>query len=164
MKLLTLSSDLVGLIGELLDNQQLGKLLYYTQSDPLNQPNINLVDLAPFGKTERILPHPFDIDYTADVRSQLHIYFPRMEFRNNQILEDIMIFFDVVVHKSIWTVRDEAGNKVIRPYEIARLLIHELKDICQFFEMTHIAVNEEFQCIRIEGQILNWTDKNANNY
>lgn len=164
MKLLTLSSDLVGLIGELLDNQQIGKFLYYTESNPLNQPNINMVDLAPFGRSERILPHPFDIDFTADVRSQLHIYFPRMEFKNNQILEDVMVFFDIVVHKSIWTVRNNENKKVIRPYEIARLVIHELKDICQFIEMTHISVNEEFQCIRLEGQIISWNDTHANNY
>jgi hypothetical protein len=164
MNFLTLSNDLIGLIGKMLNNQELGKLLYYTQSNPLNQPNLNLVDLAPFGNSERILPHPFDVDYTADVRSQLHIYFPNCVFTNNQIVEDTMTFFDIVVHKSIWTIRDLQNKKKIRPYEIARLIIHELSNICQFEEMTHIAVNDEFQCIRLQAQIINWNDKYADNY
>lgn len=164
MKLLTLSDDLVNLMGGLLDNQALGKLLYYTVSNPLNQANINLTDLAPFGKYERILPHPFDIDYTEDVRSQLHIYFPRLEFVNNQIVENSLIFFDIVVHKSLWTIRDEANKKKIRPYEIAKHLIHELKGYCDFTEMSHLSVNEQFQCLRVEAELVRWHDKNAIHY
>jgi hypothetical protein len=164
MKLLTLSDDLVGLMGNLLDNQEFGKLLYYTVANPLNQPNINVVDLAPFGKYERILPHPFDVDYTADVRSQINVYFPRLEFINNQIVENVLVFFDIVVHKSIWTIRDENNKKKIRPFELARLIIHELKEYCEFAEMTHLAVNEEFQCIRLEADIVRWNDLYADNY
>jgi hypothetical protein len=164
MKLITLSDDLVNLMGGLLDNQELGKLLYYSVSNPLNQPNIVITDLAPFGKFERILPHPFDVEYTADIRSQLNIYFPRLEFINNQIVEDVLVFFDIVVHKSIWTIRDDEGKKKIRPYEIARHVIKELIDVCDFHEMTHLAVNEEFQALRLEGQIIRWNDTHANNY
>jgi hypothetical protein len=164
MKLLTLSDDLVGLMGNLLDSQQLGKLIFYTVANPLSQPNINVVDLAPFGKYERILPHPFDVDYTADVRSQINVYFPRLEFINNQIVENILVFFDIVVHKSLWTIRDENNKKKIRPYEIAKLIINELKEYCEFTEMTHLAVNEEFQCIRLEAEIIRWNDLHANNY
>jgi hypothetical protein len=164
MKLLTLSDDLINLMGTLLTNNELAKLVYYTQANPLSQPNFNIVEIAPFGKKERILPHPFDIDYTEDVRSQIHIYFPVLEFENNQIVEDCLVFIDVVVHTSIWTIVDSNGRKKIRPYEIARNIIHELKDICSFQEMTHLAVNDQFQALRIQGQIIKWNDLHADNY
>lgn len=164
MKLLTLSDDLVNLMGKLLANQSLGKLVYYTVPNPLNQANLILSDLAPFGKYERILPHPFDIDYTADIRSQIHIYFPRLEFINNQIVENVLVFFDIVVHKSIWTIRDDTNKKKIRAYEIARHIISDLKSVCEFTEMTHLSVNEEFQALRLEAEIIRWNDTNANNY
>ena len=164
MKLLTLSDDLINLMGSLLSNMELAKLVYYTQANPLSQPNFNSVDIAPFGSKERILPHPFDIDYTLDVRSQIHIYFPLLEFENNQILEDCLVFFDVVVHTSIWTIVDSKGKKKIRPYEIARNIIHELKDVCSFQEMTHLSVNDQFQALRIQAQIIRWNDLHANSY
>lgn len=164
MKLLTLSDDLVNLMGSLLSNMELAKLVYYTNGSPLTQPNFNPVDIAPFGSKERILPHPFDIDYTADVRSQIHIYFPVLEFENNQIVEDCLLFIDVVVHTSIWTIVDSNGKKKIRPYEIARNIINEFVDVCSFQEMTHLAVNDQFQAIRIQAQIIKWNDLHANNY
>lgn len=164
MKLQTLSDDLVGMMGGLLDNQALGKLLFYTVSNPLNQPNLNLVDLAPFGAFERILPHPFDIEYNADIRSQLHIYFPRLAFVNNEIVENALVFFDIVCHKSIWTFRDDNNRKKIRPIEVARHIIYEMKDVCSFIEMTHLDVNTDYQCLRLEAELIRWNDKNANNY
>jgi len=164
MKLLTLSDDLVNLMGSLLSNMELAKLVYYTKANPLAQPDFNIVDIAPFGSKERIIPHPFDIDYTEDVRSQIHIYFPILEFENNQIVEDCLVFFDVIVHTSLWTIVDLDHKKKIRPYEIARNIIHELKDVCSFQEMTHLAVNEEFQAIRVQAQILKWNDLHANDY
>jgi len=164
MKLLTLSDDLVKLMGSLLTNMELAKLVYYTQSNPLDQPNFNPVEIAPFGKKERILPHPFDIDYTADIRSQIHIYFPILEFENNQILENCMVFIDIVVHSSIWTIIDSNKKKKIRPYEIARHIVYALKDVCSFEEMTHLAVNDQFQCMRIQGQIIRWNDIHAVDY
>ncbi|HXW03440.1 MAG TPA: hypothetical protein VD651_04175, partial [Nitrosarchaeum sp.] len=142
MKLMTLSDDLVGLIGLLLPNQNLGKLIYYTQSNPLNQPNFNTMDLAPFGKIERYIPQPFDVDFTGDVRNQLHVYFQRLEFKNNSIVEDVDVFFDIITHKSIWTMRDSANKKKIRPYEIAKEIIFQLKDVCEFTDLFHIAVND----------------------
>jgi hypothetical protein len=164
MKLMTLSDDLVGLIGTLLPNQTIGKLLYYTQSNPLNQVNFNTIDLAPFGKYERYIPHPFDIDFTADVRNQLHIYFPSIEFINNQIVEDIIVFFDIIVHKSLWTFRDDKNKKKIRPYEIAKNIIFDLKDNIQFTDMLQVAVNDMFHCIRLQGTIIKWTDLHAVEY
>lgn len=164
MKLLTLSDDLVNLMGSLLSNKELAKLVYYTHANPLSQPDFNPVDIAPFGTKERILPHPFDIDYTEDVRSQIHIYFPILEFENNQIVENCLVFFDVIVHTSIWTILDLNHKKKIRPYEIAKNIIYELKNVCSFEEMTHVAVNDEFQCIRIQGQIIRWNDLNAIDY
>ena len=164
MKLQSLSKDLIGLIGNLLDNQRLAKMLFYTDAKPISQPSINPVILAPFSKSERILPYPFDIEFTEEIRSQLHIYFPRLEFINNEIVENILVYFDIVVHKSIWTILSENNEKIIRPYEIAKEVIYELKDICSFNEMSHLAVNEEFQALRIEAQIIRWNDKHEHNY
>ena len=164
MKLQSLSKDLIGLIGNLLDNQRLAKMLFYTDAKPISQPNINPVILAPFSKSERILPYPFDIEFTEEIRSQLHIYFPRLEFINNEIVENILVFFDIVVHKSIWTIIDIKNQKKIRPYEIARHVIFEMKDTCTFTEMTHLAVNQEFQALRLEAEIVRWNDKHDSRY
>ena len=49
------SDDLVNLMGSLLSNMELAKLVYYTQANVLSQPNFNSVDIAPFGSKERIL-------------------------------------------------------------------------------------------------------------
>lgn len=156
MKLDELSSDLVKLIEQCLESQTLAKLLYYAVPNPYQQPTLVTRELAPYGSKERILPYPFDVNYKADQRSQLHMYFPSVAFKNNMVVEDTLVWIDIVVHKKLWLISNN-GKKLIRPYVIAQEVVNALIDPCFFFELNHLSVNEEYDCLRIEGRIRNWT-------
>jgi hypothetical protein len=160
MKLDELSSDLIEVIGICLESQNLAKLLFYTSSKPLQEAPITTSEIAPFGRRERILPYPFDLNYKADQRSQLHIYFPSLEFKNNTIVEDTLIWFDIVVHKKLWLILDDTrvrNEKKIRPYEIAKEIANLTNDYCHLLTLNHLAVNEEYDALRLEARIRNFT-------
>jgi hypothetical protein len=106
-------------------------------------------------KDERIFPYPFDINFKNDVRSQLHIYYPNLSFENNGNAGKSVILFDIVVNLDIWLVKDRA-KKIIRPYEIMKLILETFKDKnieglgeLHFIKADHVVVNERFQGIRL---------------
>lgn len=154
MKLENMSYNLVNVIDKVLRNIKLAKYLYNNTNDPLLT-MVNPTDIAPFGSKERILPYPFDTEFKGEQRSQLHVYFPELEFKNNEHVEDTIIWFDIVVHKKLWLFM-ENGKKLIRPYEIAKEIVNELEGTCDFIGGSHLTVNEEFDSFRLEARIRDW--------
>lgn len=149
-----LSSNIITIIGEVLKNQDLVNCIGWSGDDPSNQA-INPSDIAPRGKGERIFPYPFDVSFKDDIRTQLHVYYPNLSFENNGHAGRAVILFDIVVHKDIWLMMDR-GEKVIRPYEIARLILDAFKDKnveglgeIHFVSADHTVVNEQFEGFRL---------------
>lgn len=160
MKLELLSTNLVKIIEGCVRNDSVAKLLYYNINDPLSQPSINPSTIAPFGASERVIPYPFDINYKEEQRSQLHIYYPDLQFVNGANVEEVVVFFDIVVHRKLWLFTQN-GQKLIRPYEIASNIASQFDGSLpntkttigklDFLGMNHMPVNEEFDCIRIQA-------------
>lgn len=162
MKLELLSTNLVKIIDKCVNSQPLGQLLLYNGSNPLSQLPVSPSDIAPYGKDERVIPYPFDIKYKADERSQLHIYYPEVAFKNNSNVEQTMVWFDVIVHKRQWLYMQD-GEKKVRPYDIATQIIKLFDGTIpdkgstvgqlNFLAMSHVAVNDEFDGVRIEARM-----------
>jgi hypothetical protein len=157
MDLTRLSSNLINIIDEVLKNRELVNLIGYNGNFPILPPNtpIDPKDIAPKGINEKIFPYPFDIAYEGDVSTQLHIYYPNFQFKNNGYANEIILIFDVVVHKSIWLMMDNS-KKVIRPYQIVNQLVNTFKGKrigqlgeIHFIDGSHTLINSQFEGIRL---------------
>lgn len=152
------SSHIIDLIDEILKNQELCNLIGQNGNLPVKVP-VDPKSISPMGEKERIYAYPFDIDFTDDVRSQLHIYYPSFSFENNANVADISVVFDIVVHKKIWLMMDNK-RKVIRAYEIARNIVGSMANKrigsigkIHFSEGMHTIINSEFEGVRLVARI-----------
>lgn len=153
-----LSSNIIVTIGEILKNQNLVNYIGWDGDNP-SVAKIVPSDIAPKGANERILPYPFDTSFNDDVRTQLHIYYPSLTFKNNAKASQAIILFDIVVHKDIWLVTD-MGKKLIRPYQIAKYIVDIFKDKninglgeLHFLQGTHTIVNDKFEGFRLVARL-----------
>jgi hypothetical protein len=153
-----LSSNVITIIAEVLKNQKLVNYLGWNGDHP-SAKSIVPSTIAPKGANERILPYPFDTSYKADVRSQLHIYYPSMVFENNGNAGVALVVFDIVVHKSIWLLTD-ADKRVIRPYQVANFIMQSFKGKSieglgelHFIKADHTVINEQFEGFRLVARI-----------
>lgn len=156
-----LSPNLVQIIEKCANNPILGKLLLHNDNiNPLSKSEVYPSDIAPFGKSERILPYPFDITFKDEERTQLHIYYPEMAFVASGNIEKATVWFDIVVHNRLW-LYSQNGKKLVRPYDIASQItkifdgtIPDTKSTVgklDFSVMAHVPVNEEFNAIRLQA-------------
>jgi len=158
VKLELLSKNLVLIIDKLIKDEKVSKLIYYNTNDIFSRPDISPSIIAPLGETERVLPYPFDTSFTNDERTQIHVYFPDLDFVNAENAESTVVFFDIVTHRNLWLF-SEFGEKLIRPYEIAssisRLFDGSLPNTkstvgkLNFLSLKQVHVNEEFSCVRL---------------
>lgn len=153
-----LSQNMITIIGEVLKNQQLVNYLSVNSDNP-SSTNIPSLTIAPNGINQRVFPYPFDTTFKDDVRSQLHIYYPKITFENNGNAGRAIVIFDIVVHKDIWLVQDN-GQKVIRPYQIATLIFNTFKDKhvkglgqIHFVGADHTVINEQFEGFRLVARL-----------
>lgn len=149
-----LSSNIVVAIDQVLKNQNLVNYIGWNGNDPSLQ-SVVPSSIAPKATNERIFPYPFDTSYKEDVRTQLHIYYPSLVFQNNGKASQVVMLFDIVVHKSIWLLTDN-GKKVIRPYQIAKYIVDTFKDKridglgeIHFLQGSHTVINEQFEGFRL---------------
>lgn len=168
MNLATISSDLVNLLGKLLRDNEILHLVGNDVNRPFEMAMKNVSTLAPNGSDQRFFPYPFNVEYTEGLRSQVHLYFPSMLFENNDIVENIVVWFDIVVHKELWLIEKRLADgtyaKLIRPYEIAQQIAETIKKVEQgtrdlkidLVAFDHLGVNANYQAIRLEGKLLNW--------
>lgn len=159
-KLELLSPNLIKIVLELLDNQNLCKLLYYKQNNPLEQTTIIDTNILLF---DCLYPYPSNVDVTTESECQLHIYYPNGNFVNNQVIELNDIFFDIILAKTkdIYLINNN-GTSAIRAYEIMKEILVSFYNqsidtigTIKFKKFVHIYVNEKFDCIRLIAN--NWT-------
>lgn len=158
VKLDKFSSNIIDLIDEILKNQEICNLIGQEGNIPVSKP-VLAKDIAPYGVKERVYAYPFDIDFTDDVRSQLHVYYPSFSFENNGHVAEIIVIFDIVVHKKIWLMMDNK-KKVIRAYEVAKNIVSSMGDKrignigkIHFIEGSHTIINSEFEGVRLVAKI-----------
>lgn len=149
-----LSDNIISIINEMLKNQSLVNYIGYNGNDPDSQ-TINPATIAPNGVQQKIFPNPFNANYVGDVRSQVHVYYPQFTFINNGHANKVMLAVDICVHKDIWLMKN-GSKKLVRPYQIAKLIIETLGNRhipsvgkLHFSNGEHSIINEEFEAIRL---------------
>ena len=142
---LSMEKDTGIIVNEILKNNRLKKLLYYTTSDAMEKPNLTEdQSLSLLGTNIKIVPKLY-VD--GSVLNYILINFDNFTPSENPEFRDNTIQFDIVCHFDQWNLRDYA----LRPYKIAGEIdsMFNLKKLTgigylEFMGATQIVLNDEF--------------------
>ena len=142
---LSMEKDMGIIVNEILKNNRLKKLLYYTTSDAMERPNLTEdQSLSLLGTNIKIVPKLY-VD--GSVLNYVLINFDNFTPSENPEFRDNTIQFDIVCHFDQWNLRDYA----LRPYKIAGEIdsMFNLKKLTgigylEFMGATQIVLNDEF--------------------
>lgn len=142
---LSMEKDTGIIVNEILKNNRLKKLLYYTTSDAMERPNLTEdQSLSLLGTNIKIVPKLY-VD--GSVLNYVLINFDNFIPSENPEFRDNTIQFDIVCHFDQWNLRDYA----LRPYKIAGEIdsMFNLKKLTgigylEFMGATQIVLNDEF--------------------
>lgn len=142
---LSMEKDTGIIVNEILKNNRLKKLLYYTTSDAMEKPNLTEdQSLNLLGTNIKIVPKLY-VD--GSVLNYVLINFDNFIPSENPEFRDNTIQFDIVCHFDQWNLRDYA----LRPYKIAGEIdsMFNLKKLTgigylEFVGATQIVLTDEF--------------------
>lgn len=142
---LSMEKDTGIIVNEILKNNRLKKLLYYTTSDAMEKPNLTEdQSLSLLGTNIKIVPKLY-VD--GSVLNYILINFDNFIPSENPEFRDNTIQFDIVCHFDQWNLRDYA----LRPYKIAGEIdsMFNLKKLTgigylEFMGATQIVLTDEF--------------------
>ena len=142
---LSMEKDTGIIINEILKNNRLKKLLYYTTSDAMEKPNLTEdQSLSLLGTNIKIVPKLY-VD--GSVLNYVLINFDNFTPSENPEFRDNTVQFDIVCHFDQWNLRDYA----LRPYKIAGEIdsMFNLKKLTgigylEFMGATQIVLTDEF--------------------
>lgn len=142
---LSMEKDTGIIVNEILKNNRLKKLLYYTTSDAMERPNLTEdQSLSLLGTNIKIVPKLY-VD--GSVLNYVLINFDNFTPSENPEFRDNTIQFDIVCHFDQWNLRDYA----LRPYKIAGEIdsMFNLKKLTgigylEFMGATQIVLTDEF--------------------
>lgn len=142
---LSMEKDTGIIINEILKNNRLKKLLYYTTSDAMEKPNLTEDEsLSLLGTNIKIVPKLY-VD--GSVLNYILINFDNFIPSENPEFRDNTIQFDIICHFDQWNLRDYA----LRPYKIAGEIdsMFNLKKLTgigylEFMGATQIVLTDEF--------------------
>ena len=138
---LSMEKDLNLIINKMFKNERLKRLLYYTDKNALNKPNITEdQSLELINKNIKIVPKLY-VD--SSVLNYIIINFDKFTPSRNPELRDNIIEFDIVCHFDQWQLEDFA----LRPYKIAA-------EIDSMFNNTHLTGIGELQFIGATQTVL----------
>ena len=142
---LSMEKDTGIIVNEILKNNRLKKLLYYTTSDAMEKPNLTEDEsLSLLGTNIKIVPKLY-VD--GSVLNYILINFDNFTPSENPEFRDNTVQFDIVCHFDQWNLRDYA----LRPYKIAGEIdsMFNLKKLTgigylEFMGATQIVLTDEF--------------------
>ena len=142
---LSMEKDTGIIVNEILKNNRLKKLLYYTTSDAMEKPNLTEDEsLSLLGTNIKIVPKLY-VD--GSVKNYVLINFDNFTPSENPEFKDNTIQFDIICHFDQWNLRDYA----LRPYKIAGEIdsMFNLKKLTgigylEFVGATQIVLTDEF--------------------
>ena len=142
---LSVEKDTGIIVNEILKNNRLKKLLYYTTSDAMEKPNLTEdQSLSLLGTNIKIVPKLY-VD--GSVLNYILINFDNFTPSENPEFRDNTVQFDIVCHFDQWNLRDYA----LRPYKIAGEIdsMFNLKKLTgigylEFMGATQIVLTDEF--------------------
>lgn len=141
----SMEKDFALVAKKLMQNQRLMKLLYYTQPDALQGPD--LTDEEIYGmihKHIRIVPK---LDIQKECPTFVVITFDNfLPNENNPEFRDCTLSFDILCHPDHWNL----GNFELRPYKIAGLIDAQLNEqkltgigTLQFESANNLVLNDQ---------------------
>lgn len=148
---LSVEKDLEIITNQMLKNDRLKKLLYYTTEDALDQRELNAKQSAGLFKNNiRIVPK---LEIDSEVKSYIIISFDNfMTNSKNPEFRDNFITFDIISHFDIWQLKDFQ----LRPYRIAAEIDAMFNDErltgigkLEFLNAGQLFVNENFAGISL---------------
>ena len=142
---LSVEKDTGIIVNEILKNNRLKKLLYYTTSDAMEKPNLTEDEsLSLLGTNIKIVPKLY-VD--GSVLNYVLINFDNFIPSENPEFRDNTIQFDIICHFDQWNLKDYA----LRPYKIAGEIdsMFNLKKLTgigylEFMGATQIVLTDEF--------------------
>ena len=142
---LSVEKDTGIIVNEILKNNRLKKLLYYTTSDAMEKPNLTEDEsLSLLGTNIKIVPKLY-VD--GSVLNYVLINFDNFIPSENPEFRDNTIQFDIICHFDQWNLKDYA----LRPYKIAGEIdsMFNLKKLTgigylEFVGATQIVLTDEF--------------------
>ena len=142
---LSMEKDTGIIINEILKNNRLKKLLYYTTSDAMEKPNLTEDEsLSLLGTNIKIVPKLY-VD--GSVLNYVLINFDNFIPSENPEFRDNTVQFDIICHFDQWNLKDYA----LRPYKIAGEIdsMFNLKKLTgigylEFMGATQIVLTDEF--------------------
>ena len=142
---LSVEKDTGIIVNEILKNNRLKKLLYYTTSDAMEKPNLTEdQSLSLLGTNIKIVPKLY-VD--GSVYNYVLINFDNFTPSENPEFRDNTIQFDIICHFDQWNLKDYA----LRPYKIAGEIdsMFNLKKLTgigylEFMGATQIVLTDEF--------------------
>ena len=142
---LSMEKDTGIIINEILKNNRLKKLLYYTTSDAMEKPNLTEDESLSLLRTNiQIVPKLY-VD--GSVLNYILINFDNFTPSENPEFRDNTIQFDIICHFDQWNLKDYA----LRPYKIAGEIdsMFNLKKLTgigylEFMGATQIVLTDEF--------------------
>ena len=158
MHLDLLSDNLIIALKQVENNQNLCKLIYYSDDDPLDQPDLELPANKLF--LESLFPYRFDPEVIIDDCTQLRVWYPRGDFINGENINISRIYFSIVLAKSLYMIHVNNIPKV-RPYSIIDEVyktFHE-KSLgtlgrIHFKNFILYSVNKQFDIFEIEAEMM----------
>lgn len=119
-----LGLNLQKIMSRLMANQNLLKLLYYTDKDPLNQPNIEneIVKKEIFDKLIKITPR-ISPQETQTGKSIISLRIVRGDTTSNGEFRDIVLKIESIVPLTQWFIKDDN----LRPFMIMGEIENSLK-------------------------------------
>ncbi len=109
----TLEIKIRKIVEKVIESQDLCKLIYYNQPNPLDQPDITDTSILIMDK---IFPLPKYSFSETDKGSRINIYFKNSQpYENNSGFRQIILCIDVICHDDVWII----DNSGIRPYALS---------------------------------------------
>lgn len=119
-----LNQNVVYLYELFLSNQNLCKLLYYNESSPLSQPDIEDTSILLFDK---LLPQPKSVDTINGESTILSYVFSNAKFTHGNIkFKDSKLILQIISHLNLWKI--DEGNRVYLIAEEIDKTLNELQN------------------------------------
>jgi len=156
-KLEYLSENIILILQQIMNQQDLCKLIYYNDKNPLSQLDL---DLPASGLLlTKIFPYPADDEVVIEEGTQLRVWVPGGVFKGADIsINDI--YLDIVITKNLFLIND--GKPQLRPYMIMKELIKAFDGISidtvgrlnfnRFFHL--ITIGSNYNTFRIRAEMM----------
>lgn len=161
-----LSTMIVSVMEAIGDDEEIFKLLYYTNDNSLG---VNLAkdakgkqafekkQIYKHGNAEqRIEPYPFSLTLQTSHECFVRCYFNQGNLEDSEYWVKSQMHIDIICSHGLWLTSDKAKKiKVVRPYAILSRIMNILRDsdkenkLPQPTGYQHFTVNEKFECIRL---------------